>query len=81
MDVEKILTAKDARKITDSYQDQNFFEILNRIEKCAKKGESTCYVYESLTFNVKKSLEQLGYEVVSASDISIQKDDLHYTIK
>lgn len=73
--------AKDAKRISDSFINDDLNGILFQIKQRALEGETTLYVYSHLDYRSIEILKDKGFNVIQHSGIETHKDNLYYTIK
>lgn len=74
------LNAKDARTLAGDYIDNELCRILENITDQATKGKRILYIYKSLLNKTTDDLKSRGFKVTSGTSMSIQKENLYYSI-
>ena len=72
--------AQQAKRIVKSKQTGELEKILVDIKKNAENGDSVLHIYSPISEDTINALKQKGFRVLNHSFISIQKDDLYYSI-
>ena len=75
------LTAKEARRISDTYHKDEIVDVIAEIREKAQEGENVLYVYRSLQDKTKAELKYLGYRVIPHGMFEIKRDKLFYSIE
>lgn len=73
--------AESANKISKSIGTPSLFNVLVSIKMAAKNGNKFLHIYEYLEEKVIDKLIDRGFEISKMNSISIQKDNLYYTIR
>ena len=76
----KDFNAQQAKQIVDSLYIDELHNILVDIKAKAEQGETVLHIYEPLKSNTVSDLKNRGFEVINQPSISIQKDNLYYSI-
>lgn len=74
---EKLLTAREARQLSERAVYLSIDDVLSRIRKAAKSGKTKVYLFHPIMPNVREELISLGYWVHQ----QIPNDNTYYTIQ
>lgn len=77
----KLLTAREARVLVKNTYSNELEEVLQQIERFAKKGETKLHIHKSLNKQTLFKLKELGYDIPPIPSIATQKDGIYHTIQ